>query len=304
MPSDENANERTGGGRSKAKIALAVVAAILLLIVVATVVRDWMALNRAFRLMGHPNTDVRMGASEVILSYGPRAVPKLMDELHTQQGIGLAMCAVMAGRLRAESAAPRLVEILSDPSWEVRQSAAAALGRIRAAEAVDPLIVCLSDKVASVRRNAATALGRIGEPARPAAPKLIELLSSPTELRQAKVAAARALGRIGDENALQPILKLLDPKSPDLAKAAAQALGDLGSPKAVEPLCKFLTGKNMEDVPPGVRVVGIEALGRIGDKSAVPTLKVLADGTKTTSWLVRQAAMDTLHEMGGQSGQP
>ncbi|NOZ19938.1 MAG: HEAT repeat domain-containing protein [Planctomycetes bacterium] len=287
-----------GRGPAREKIALAVVVGILLLIAISVVVRDRMALNEAFRSVGDTNPDIRLWALEVILPYGDRAIPRLMDELQSQQGIGLAMCAIIAGRLRVEQAVPRLIEILSDPSWKVRQSAASALGRLKATEAVTPLIKCLGDKVMSVRRNSAIALGRIGEASRPAAPKLIELLSSATELRQVKMAAARALGRIGDERALQPILKLLDPKDFDFGKAAVRALGDLGSPKAVEPLCKFLTGKGMEDLPPAIRVAGVKALVKIGDKRAVPTLKVLADGTKTISWLVRQAAVEALAKMG------
>ncbi|UCF78599.1 MAG: HEAT repeat domain-containing protein [Candidatus Eiseniibacteriota bacterium] len=65
------------------------------------------------------------------------------------------------GRLKAESAVPRLLVLLSDDDAMVRQAAAVALANIRSPVAADALKEALNDQDWQVRIYAAEALKMI-----------------------------------------------------------------------------------------------------------------------------------------------
>lgn len=72
-------------------------------------------------------------------------------------------------------------------TWSIRENeaAAAALGRLKAAEAVVPLRQVLDIGHNELRSEALDALGKIGPPARPAIPKIRELMASGTITEEA-----------------------------------------------------------------------------------------------------------------------
>ncbi len=63
---------------------------------------------------------------------------------------------------------------------------------------------------------------------------LIASLSN--DSRIVRMAAAYALGEIGDERAVAPLAKLLSDREPDVQHAALKALGKIGNPAAVRTL--------------------------------------------------------------------
>ena len=79
--------------------------------------------------------------------------------------------------------------------------------------------------------------------------------------------AARVLGKIGDERAIAPLIKMLARDSAN-GMIVADALGDIGLP-AVTPLLNILGTAGA--APPLRRHAG-RALGRIGDPRAIPAL--------------------------------
>ncbi len=81
-------------------------------------------------------------------------------------------------------------------------------------------------------------------------------------------AAAEALGRIGNDRAVDKLIEALQDKDSWVREAAAEALGRIGNERAVDKLIKAL--KNRRRV--GVREAAAEALGNIGDKQAVDEL--------------------------------
>jgi predicted NACHT family NTPase len=81
-------------------------------------------------------------------------------------------------------------------------------------------------------------------------------------------AAAKALGRLGDRRAVEPLIARLGDKDSFVRRAAAEALGVLGDRRAVEPLIARLGD---EDV--WVRRAAEEALRRLGDGRAVEPLE-------------------------------
>jgi len=106
------------------------------------------------------------------------------------------------------------------------------------------------------------------------------------ERKKVREAAARALGRIVDKRAVEPLMQILEDESEKVREAAVRALGKIGDASAVEPLTQAL-----KDRDEGVRRDAAEALGKIGDASAV---KPLIQTLKDKSSMVRKAAVRAL----------
>jgi HEAT repeat protein len=99
-----------------------------------------------------------------------------------------------------------------------------------------------------------------------------------------RLAAASALGRIGDKRAVKPLIVALDDQR-RVKEISAQALGQIGDPRALEPLIKTLGVENWE-----VRSTVAKALGKIGDPRAIkPLISLLRDNSENVRWNASQA---------------
>jgi HEAT repeat protein len=151
---------------------------------------------------------------------------------------------------------------------------------------VKKLIKTLEDSNKGIRIESARALGKIKD--EKAVAPLIKVL----EAGDIRIPAIEALAGIGDPKAVGPLVKILGHTNRSLRIHTAKALGGIGDPGAVEPLIKSLQDKD-GDV---VRHVA-EALGRIGVARAVePLLKVLNKGGD----YVRKGAAEALKMLGWQ----
>lgn len=106
------------------------------------------------------------------------------------------------------------------------------------------LIEALGHKDWVVRSNAARALGRIGDVG--AVEPLIDAMKDDNE--QVKDAAGEALQEIRDPGAVKPLIQALKDEQPYVRKGAAEALGKLGDSQAVEPLIQFLNDEARADL--------------------------------------------------------
>ncbi len=117
--------------------------------------------------------------------------------------------------------------------------------------------------------SAARALGALGDAQ--AVDPLLAALRDPDEI--VRWAAAEALGALGDARAVEPLLAAVRDPAGHGRGAAAQALGALGDGRAVEPLLAAL-----RDPDDHVRGAAAQALGALGDGRAVePLLAALRD---------------------------
>ena len=122
-----------------------------------------------------------------------------------------------------EAAVGPLVQALDDAEPDVRACAALALGHIGAGSAATALAARLADGSAFVAGIAADALTMIGSPA-------VGALTASLQAPQAgaRLLAVRALGRIGDEQAVEPLCRLLDDPSYLVCYHVEEALEALG----------------------------------------------------------------------------
>ena len=216
------------------------------------------------------------------------------------------------GQLGGKRAVEPLIVALRDSDSGVRVAAAQALGQLGDKRAVEPLILALEDRTAfsvllrklgpkkievikAVRQVAALGLKESKELVDSAPSTVLETVSwgkaeyAKSKLEAAgavvevvevkgKDAAAEALGQLGDERAVEPLIVALGDSDSGVHVAVTQALGQLGDERAVEPLIAIL-----RDSDSGVRVAAAQALGQLGDKRAAePLLVALEDWTEFT----------------------
>jgi HEAT repeat protein len=164
-------------------------------------------------------------------------------------------------------ATPVLVRLLADPMEDVRYAALDALAAMRAEAAVAPLVVLARHRPSDdPARRAQVALGKIASPAAVAA--LTSLTRTPPVSAETKAAL-----RLAGTAAVPALVRELSGGTPGSAALAAAALGDIGDRRATAPLCEALE-RHAELAP-----VALDALARIGDPAAIPTLVRASEAT-------------------------
>lgn len=115
--------------------------------------------------------------------------------------------------------------------------------------AVDPLIAALSHDVAALRAGAARVLGTFAlqEPERIARASDALAAALRDEDENVREAALYALGEIGDERAVVPLIEMLHHSDTPVRETAARKLGKSGDPRAVVPLVELLSDPAVYD---------------------------------------------------------
>ena len=216
--------------------------------------------------MLHP---VRCDPLQAIVGQGAAVVgPATLTLLGKPDPATRAVAAAIAGQVKLADAGPKLLTLLGDKDPRVRLAAIAAVGRINPDGAVAALSKALGTEDVNEKLVTTVALGETRSPA-----AFTPLLSQLTHFHpKVKAAACRALGSLGDKRATPALAVMLaDPKVPWPAKqAAAAALGKLRDQNAVGMLLQ-VTGHDEDKV----RVAAIDALGNIGDARAVGAISLL-----------------------------
>ena len=150
------------------------------------------------------------------------------------------------GRSRSPLNVDELIESLSDPSFNVRYEAIHSMARSRAhPRLTDTLIAILQGPEPDLSIAAAWALGRLGD--RRAIAPLREQLTCDYPLLAAR--SARALAMLGDQESLYVLLaRLRDELDTGIRCAYASALGALHSPAALHELLAFLREESSESI--------------------------------------------------------
>jgi HEAT repeat protein len=125
-----------------------------------------------------------------------------------------------------------LLRLLRD--WDVRKYAILSLGKIRDERVLDPLMLQLRND--EFKDDAINALVELGEPS---VPKLIAALKDRDE--NVRKSAVLALGRIKNNDAIDPLIQMLGDQdwfTRLTAAAALESIGDERGREAIKPLLK------------------------------------------------------------------
>lgn len=160
---------------------------------------------------------------------------------------------------------PLLFELLGDHDWRVRKTVVDGLVGSPSDAVVEGLIESLRDGSNAGRRNSATeALMRVGDPA---ILRLVENLRS-EEDPDVRLSLVNLLGDLRNEEAFALLAEILESEvDVNLASATATSLGRYRRPESIATLRKAL-----ERDDPWLRFHVIEAMGEIGDRSALPSI--------------------------------
>lgn len=177
-------------------------------------------------------------------------------------------------KLRDRRALELLIEALAHPQIRIRYLAASALGNLGFQEAVEPLIATLLNDNYTVQQFAACSLAELGDeraidPLLQALENMGEVASSEDEENEKAGAVSEiaiALGQLKSTKALEPLLALLENPNSTIRYSVADALGLLGDQKAVDFLLKIVSNKSESGE---VRIRAAESLGVLGRNDAV-----------------------------------
>ncbi len=194
----------------------------------------------------------RIMAEAALMKMGKAAVPALIKGLGNKVAVVRIGCATALGGAKDERALPALARAAKeDESEVVRTASSEAIALIRKGGAKPPgakgvdslkpskLVEAMGSDDAATRRAATSALMKMDKAAVPA---LLAGLNNRN--LEVQIASADALGRIGDEKAVKPLLRLVPKGDHRLRAAAIEALGNIGDRSAMPALIKAANDKD------------------------------------------------------------
>jgi tetratricopeptide (TPR) repeat protein len=208
----------------------------------------------------------------------------------TAQAERIVVAALVAiGRLKAQPALPRLLQLSAHPEARLRAAAVWALGRLEAAEAEPRLRDAARDPRGEVAALAALGLGRLRAPSM--GPLLRGMALDPAAPLEARRAALVGLAMSRTADPAGTLLPLLDAPEPALARTAAFALGVLLDRGSLSPLWRraLLSGGQSQEV-------ATLALAAFASEASVPDDAPAIGGS-------RLDPADLLDHLGGLPGE-
>lgn len=221
------------------------------------------ALEAAVR--DNDNADLRNGAMEVLVKFGGEAVP-------------------------------RLSRLLTDGDEEIRNFSAVMLGDIGSRDAVQVLIASLADPDSNVSHSAAEALGKIGD--RSALVPLLELLKGDFWLQYPAICA---IGELRDYRAVPHLLPLLDDEM--LRGAVVEALGKVGDQRALDALAGILPAVEKESAR-SVACAMVSIIKSLNEEESYKNRIELGTQEERLRQLVSASGVERLKSMLREEGDP
>ncbi len=198
---------------------------------------------------------VRAKIIEVIANSVPEASSSILIEALTDNFITARKAAVNAlGKIKFLSALNPLLEMLSNPSLEIKDEVITSIVNIGKLGDVSGIINYFDNGNIHVKRSIPIILGRIQS--NESTSYLKELLhKNDPEVRCNVIQALEKVIQVKDARL---IINLLDDIDVNVIKASIKALGVIKSKRAIEPLLRLLKNKNEE-----VRKLSIQSLEQI-----------------------------------------
>lgn len=215
--------------------------------------------TRLVALLSSDAENVRGLAAEALGAMrSKRAIPPLVALLDSASAGPVSQSAVIALADIGPDAAPALIKRLAGAEPHVVARAREALSGMDGPALTDALMTALSSDAPTVRCVAASVLGARRKSA--AVPELVWTLDHDRDI-SVRVAAADALGLLGNKLATAPLIRATRHQNEVLRKSAASALGCLSDGRATGALKSLLN-----DDDPGVASAAHAALSDLQKK--------------------------------------
>lgn len=204
---------------------------------------------------------------------GSDRVKMFIGDLHSDVGEVRAGAALALGEAGDRRAVKPLEKVLNDEFVDVRKAAAWSLGQLGDKASSAALLKSLEkDSAPQVRSASAGALGMLKVASTAPALK-VALADSDAMVRASSV---EALASVSGKDAVPDARELLRDGNWSVRSSALNALGTLKDNGSVNEICGVLAHDDAELTRAGAA----HALGKIGDKSAIPALRAaLKDGS-------------------------
>jgi HEAT repeat protein len=209
-------------------------------------------------------------------------VERQMKYLDSSPLLGRRLRAAVAlAELGDDTSAETLMSHLDDREPEIRIQSARGLGRIQWTPAIDQIVTRFTDESPWVRTRFSDTL--VGYGTKATWPLLAYVRINHRFDSKGPALALRTIAQIQDDQAVQPVLEILEDSSDtEIQIAAVDTLGELGSPEALPSLVALLDSPHWE-----LRAKAATALGGLGDQSA---LSPLVTSMRDENWWVRRSA--------------
>lgn len=285
----------------------------------AAILRDWdaaaalgePAVEPLLAVLNDEGADTRAAAARALGFVGDvRAIEPLTEALNDSNvEVRVAVAVALGSMGDGRAVDPLAARIKNDTRQEVRQAAAQALKAIGDAHAMELLMAMLKHEDPNVRHAAAQTLTKqelpddVGTRAwyavtmqdwdmaeslgKSAVEPLVTTLKRDED--RARTAAARTLGRVGDDRAVDPLFVCLQHCSHDACEAAAEALAQIRTARAIESLVAGLSLPSCT-----ARKAAAQALAKLDDVRAVQLLITRLKGANYPERVEAAQAMWTL----------
>jgi HEAT repeat protein len=193
------------------------------------------------------------------------ADPQLLEQARSQDPDTRQRAAFQVAHSFDQRDFPLMFELLGDKDWRVRKTIVEGFVREARDEIVEGLIGALSDPENAGKRNSATeALIRVGDPA---IPNIVRHLRDEADI-DVRLSFVNLLGDLRNASAFATLLKLLDTE--DDINIASSVVTSIGKYRDAAALPHLLRALQKEDL--WLKFHVIEALGEIGDRTALPSI--------------------------------
>ncbi len=228
-------------------------------------IADKKAVKPLIKLLSDENSNTRRHAATALGIIGDKAAIKpLLAIIQGDPVLDVRRDAIKSLiKLKGRTAATDLIDILPEQT-AFTGLILEALRRFCDPRAVDATLKTLSDGRSPVRVQAVATLACLDD--HRAVKPLCELLQKDPD-PVVQLAAAKALGRLGDEQAVDALIAAMKHPKYQVRQAAITSLGVIGVERVLKPLREALKSSDKR-----VRASAIGMLGEIGDKQSYKAL--------------------------------
>ena len=224
----------------------------------------------------------------VVKANHPETIKYLVDVLKDENEYARRAAVEVLNVVGTSKSVKYLLEVIADSDWWVRTRAADALGKIGGPRVVDAVLALIKDENQDIRRAAIEILNQTKDER--AVAQLIEATRDPDWWVSER--AVDALAEIGSSKALPRFIDMLQGEVKSLP-TVIRAIGKIGDQKALESLLPLLSRPENE-----IKVEAIAALAKLADERRADTIRVRLQAVSTGSdGTLSQAVSRALQEL-------